>query len=116
MFYLAMAGIYTPEYIAKKTGQSYKNIHSDFNKNIGKDLKEHFKFHLKEHFESQSKKLRFGVTSIRTTLFSLDQKYLVQNNDNDLINILSNRLKENSEVEKDAKVEENIQDDSDCAH
>ncbi|NET25032.1 hypothetical protein [Okeania sp. SIO1I7] len=108
MFYLAMINFLTPEEIAKITKHSYKNIYSDFNKNLGQ--------YLKEYFYPQSQPLHFGITSLRRTLFSLDKKYFYQNNDDDLINILSNRPKENSEVKKKSKVEENIHDDSDCIH
>ncbi|NET25030.1 MAG: pentapeptide repeat-containing protein [Okeania sp. SIO1I7] len=102
MFYLAMVNLYEVEEIAKITRHSYKNIHSDFNKNLGQ--------YLKEYFYPQSQPLRFGITSLRRTVFSLDKKYFYRNNKDDLINILSNRLKENSDVNKDLKVEENIHD------
>ena len=97
-----MINILTPEEIAKITKHSYKNIYSDFNKNLGQ--------YLKEYFYPQSQPLRFSITSLRRTLFSLDKKYFYRNNKDDLINILSNRLKENSDVNKDLKVEENIHD------
>ncbi|NEQ73039.1 MAG: hypothetical protein F6K24_33415 [Okeania sp. SIO2D1] len=108
MLYLAMVNLHKVEDIAKITGHSYKNIHSDFNKNLGQ--------YLREYFDPQSQAPRFGITSLRRTLFSLDQKYFCPHNDDDLTNILSNRLEENSEVEEASKVEEKVNNDSDCAH
>lgn len=109
MIYLALTGLFEIEDVAKITQHNPRHIKSDFSKQVS----EHFKNY---YFDIQLDNKRFGITSLRRTLFSLDQKYFYQKNDDNLINILSNRLKENSEVEKDAKVEENIQDDSDCAH
>ncbi|MDY7008537.1 MAG: hypothetical protein SWX82_32605 [Cyanobacteriota bacterium] len=109
MIYLAMTGLFTEIYVAKITQHNPRHIRSDFSKQVS----EHFKNY---YFDIQLDKKVFSIASLRRTLFSLHPKCFYQNNDDDLINILSNRLKENSEVEKGSKVEGNIHDDSDCTH
>lgn len=108
MIYLSMTGLFEIEYVAEITKHNPRYIKSDFSKQVGE--------HFRNYFDIQLDNKRFGITSLRRTLFSLDQKYFYHNNDNDLINILSNRLKENSEVEEASTIEKNIYNDSDYAH
>ncbi|MEB3339993.1 hypothetical protein [Okeania sp.] len=54
--------------------------------------------------------MRFGITSLRRTIYSLYLKCFDQYNDDNLTNILPSRVQENLEVKEDSKVDENIDD------
>ena len=109
MIYLALTGLFEIEDMAEITQHNPSHIRSAFSRQVS----EHFKNY---YFDPELDSKPFGIASFRKNLFYLHPKCFYQNNDDDLINILSNRLKENSEVEEASKVEENVHDDSDCAH
>jgi hypothetical protein len=85
IFYLAAAGLYSADDLAKMFNHSQKNLNADFNKNLGS--------HLKDYLELDDSE-RLGITSLRRILFR--NGYCV------IEDILTTRYAENSELERSA--------------
>ncbi|GFZ90540.1 hypothetical protein [Okeania sp. KiyG1] len=109
MIYLAMTGLFTETDVAKITQHNPRDIKPNFSKQVS----EHFKNH---YSDIQSDKKVFGIASLRRTLFSLHPKCFYQNNDDDSIKILHNRIEENLKAGEGLKVEENIHDSHNLAN
>ncbi|QGZ92754.1 hypothetical protein [Microcystis aeruginosa] len=85
IFYLAAAGLYSADDLAKMFNHSQRNLNADFNKNLGS--------HLKDYLELDDSE-RLGITSLRRILFR--NGYCV------IEDILTTRYAENSELERSA--------------
>ena len=94
IFYLAAAGLYSADDLAKMFNHSQKNLNADFNKNLGS--------HLKDYLELDE---RVGITSLRRVLFK--KGYCVDINDDELVRVLPTRYAENSESEQSFTVRQN---------
>ena len=87
IFYLAAAGLYSADDLAKMFNHSQRNLNADFNKNLGS--------HLKDYLELDE---RVGITSLRRVLFKKD--YFVDINDDESVKVLPTRYAENSQLEE----------------
>ncbi len=94
MFYLAATGLYSAEDLAEMFDHSSKNLNADFNKNLGGYLKLYLGLDYDE---------RVGITSLRRILFK--KGYLVDINDDNLVNVLPKRYNENPQSEKTSLAE-----------